>query len=160
MLLSWEQLNGRNGHEVAYQLLEKLYFEHTGKNLPEIRKAPQGKPYFTGDDLYFSISHTKNHAFCCLFDQNVGIDAEPMDRPMSLAAVSRFLSADEIKRVENSDNLNDVLVRFWVLKEAYAKLTGRGLGNYLRETTFSPFAEEIHMIDGCYVAILTDKEKE
>ena len=47
-----------------------------------------------------------------------------------------------------------MLLKFWVLKEAYAKLTGRGLGNYLGQTDFDP--ETAQIIDGGYVAVLEE----
>lgn len=158
MLLAWERLNGRSGHDVAYQLLRRLYEENTGKNMPPISTSPTGKPYFSGESLHFSISHTKDHAFCCLSDTNVGIDAEPMDREVAERLAKKCLSASEFEIYQSSDNPADTFLRLWVLKEAYAKLTGKGLGSYLWETAFTPDSPEIQIIDGCYVAVLTEKE--
>ena len=47
-----------------------------------------------------------------------------------------------------------------VLKEAYAKLLGKGWGNYLHATVFDPDDPRIQTIDGCYVAILEETEEE
>lgn len=158
MKLAWQRLNGQNPHEAGRQLLTALYFQETGFDLPEIATTAQGKPYFPSSSLHFSISHTKNHVFCCLCHQNVGIDAEEIGRAMDLRLAKRWLSAEELAVFDGSE---DTLLRFFVLKESYAKLTGHGWGNYLTKTKFSPHAPQLQIIDGCYVAILTeDNQKE
>ena len=48
------------------------------------------------------------------------------------------------------------MLRLWVLKESYAKLTGRGFGHYLKDTAFSPDDPAIQEIDGCYVALMEE----
>ena len=116
-----------------------------------------GKPYFPQETLHFSISHTKNHAFCCLTHENVGIDAEEMDRRVSPALAEKILSAAEKARYEASSDQNASLLRLWVLKEAYAKLLGKGLGDYLYKTNFDPEDPRVLIIDGCYVAVLTEE---
>ena len=52
------------------------------------------------------------------------------------------------------DGTPQSLLRFWVLKEAAAKLTGEGLRGYPNHTDFSPDDPRITVIDGCYVAVL------
>ena len=47
-----------------------------------------------------------------------------------------------------------------VTKEAYAKLLGKGWGNYLHTTDFDPDDPRVQTIDGCYVAILEETEEE
>lgn len=153
MVLSWKRLYGRNGHEEGLALLQAIFREETGCDLPPIRKTPQGKPYFADSTLHFSISHTKGHVFCCLSRENVGIDAEESDRQIDPAIGKRFCSVSEQQRIRS----NDDLLRLWVLKESYAKLTGRGLGDYLRQTDFSPDDPRIQIIDGCYVAVITEE---
>lgn len=153
MVLSWKRLDGRNGHEEGLALLQAMFREETGCDLPPIRKTPQGKPYFADSTLHFSISHTKGHVFCCLSRENVGIDAEESDRQIDPAIGKRFCSVSEQQRIRS----NDDLLRLWVLKESYAKLTGRGLGDYLRQTDFFPEDPRIQIIDGCYVAVITEE---
>ena len=155
--LDWEPLHGRSGHEVGRLLLERLYRAHTGKTLPEIRIAERGKPYFPEGHLHFSISHTKGHAFCVLSDRPVGIDAEEMDRDVKLKNAEKILSPTEMERFLSADDKRSALLRLWVLKEASVKLTGEGLRGYRIPTDFDPDDPRILEIDGCYVAILTDK---
>ena len=82
------RLDGRSGHEAGRELLTSL----CGGTLPEIRYTDRGKPYFEDNSLHFSISHTKNHAFCAISSQNIGIDAEETDRKVSLRLADAYLS--------------------------------------------------------------------
>ena len=146
------RLDGRSGHEAGRELLTRA----CGGTLPEIRYTDRGKPYFADKSLHFSISHTKNHAFCAISSQNIGIDAEETDRKVTLRLADAYLSPTEKARYDEAPDKRSCLLRLWVLKESYAKLTGRGLGDYLKETDFDPNDPRIQIIDGCYVAILEE----
>ena len=154
MQIKWERLDGRSGHDVGRQLLQQLYWEVMGTDCPPILIAPRGKPYFEDSTLHFSISHTKNHAFCVLSSHPVGIDAEEKDRRVDLRLAEKILSAEERTHFGLADHPQDVFLRFWVLKEAAAKLTGEGLRGYPNHTDFSPNDTRIQEIDGCYVAVI------
>ncbi len=145
MQLKWERLNGRDAHDLGRELL----FSMTGKQ--EIMLTKTGKPYFPRCPLHFSISHTKDHVFVCVSENNVGMDAEEITRPVR-PAMRKMLSETEAPRVATSGDF----LKLWVLKEALAKLTGQGIGNYLKNTDFSPDDQRIQMIDGCYVAIMEE----
>ncbi|MBO5323012.1 MAG: 4'-phosphopantetheinyl transferase superfamily protein [Oscillospiraceae bacterium] len=154
MELKWKRLRNQTGHDAGRELLAALYRKKTGCEIPPIFYTEQGKPYFSEGDWHFSISHTDRHGFCCLSRVNVGIDAEAMDRKIDPRLAGRYLSEKEQKSVENASDQNAALLRLWVLKEAYAKLTGRGIGNWLKGTDFDPEDSRITCIDGCFVAIL------
>lgn len=158
MELQWQRLEGRSGHEAGLALLEKMYRERTGSALPRVQYTLRGKPYFEDGKLHFSVSHTKDRVFCCLCHEPVGMDAEPADRPVDLALAKRWLSDREQEVFSQAEDPAATLLRFWVLKESYAKLTGRGWGNYLKNTCFDPYCPQIQIIDGCFVAVLTEKE--
>ena len=151
MELLWSRLGNTDGHTAAYGLLGQL----VGTPLPQICRTEQGKPYFPQHPLHFSISHTSGHAFCCLSSRNIGMDAEECDRRVSTAMI-RFLSPTEQKQYEAAHDKQACLLRLWVLKESYAKLTGRGIGNYLKNTNFDQNDPRIQIIDGCYVAVLEE----
>ena len=158
MELKWMRLDGCSGHEAGRHLLRQLYREKTGKDCPEIRIAERGKPYFANSDLHFSISHTKNHAFCVLSACPVGIDVEEKERDINLRLGEKILSDSEYARFEAASDKRDALLRLWVLKEAAAKLTGEGLNGYPNQTDFSPDDPRIQEIDGCYVAVLKEND--
>ena len=157
MGFAWQRLEGRDGHTVGRELLAQLYREETGSQLPPISVTPQGKPFFEDGTFHFSISHTEKHAFSCLSRENIGIDAEEADRPVRSSVAEKFLSPTERERYLAAPDRNAAMLRLWVLKESYAKLTGRGLGNYLKNTDFDPQDPRIQEIDGCYVAILKEE---
>jgi len=155
--VAWRALDNDNAHRAGRLLLRQLYEQVTGSPMPPICLTDRGKPYFAEGGWHFSISHTPKHVFCCLCRENVGIDAEETDRvaPEKTA----YFSPRERSLLENADDRNQAFLRLWVLKEAYAKLTGRGLGSYLKETNFSPTDTRITEIGGCFVAVLTGKDE-
>lgn len=156
MELYWQRITNGSGHNTALSLLEKS----CGSPLPPIQKTPRGKPCFADYPLHFSISHTDSHAFCCVHHRNVGIDAEQIGRKIDPRLFARYCSESEQLACQSASDPEDALLRLWVLKESYAKFTGRGLGNYLQSTHFSPDDERIRIIDGCYVAVYTEERSE
>ena len=155
MFLLYEALDGRDGHEVGRSLLAQLYRRATGEELPPIAVTPRGKPYFPSGDWHFSISHTKHYAFCVLSRQNVGLDAEEKGRKVSPALMEDYTSDAEKERL--GDDPQDAFLRLWVLKEAQSKLSGRGMGKWLKNTDFYPDDPRIQEINGCYVAVLEEE---
>ena len=150
MKLLYDRLNGRDGHTAGRELLKQLY----GGPLPEIAYTKLGKPYFVNDSLYFSISHTPNHAFCVISDKPVGIDAEETDRQISLSLVEKLLSPAELEQFRQSDDPRLALLKFWVLKEAAGKCSGEGMQLWPNRTSFSLDDPRVQQIDGCFVAVI------
>ena len=151
MEIGFSVIGQQSGHDAGRALLKKMYEACFGAPMPEIAVTPRGKPYFPGEPVHFSISHTKKHAFCVLSDQPVGIDAEEVDRDIRPELAEKILSPTEKERY---DNQKETLLRFWVLKEAAAKCSGEGLQGYPNHTDFSPDDPRISVIDGCFVAII------
>ena len=156
MRIKWARLDGRSGHEVGRQLLRELYREETGEDCPEILTESRGKPCFKDSSVHFSISHTKNHAFCVLSTRPVGIDAEEKTRDINLRLSEKILSDAEKHQFQSASDKQAALLRLWVLKEAAAKLTGEGLRGYPNHTDFSPDDSRISQINDCFVAIIEE----
>ena len=150
------KLAGRTGHEAGRQLLERLYREETGEDLPEIRITEWGKPYFPDSPWHFSISHTPKHAFCVLSRNNVGLDAEEPDRKINLKLAEKILSPGEKAQFDAAENQEKALLTFWVLKEAAAKLSGEGLRGYPNHTNFSLEDPRVTETDGCILAVMEE----
>ena len=151
-------LEGRTGHEAGRELLAALYRQETGEELPPIRLTERGKPYFENSPYHFSISHTKNHAFCALATVPVGVDGEELSRQVDPRLAKKILSSGELAQYEAAADKNRALLTFWVLKEAQAKLTGEGLRGYPNHTDFDlrdPAVRECH---GCLLAVMTKEE--
>lgn len=157
MILQWKYLDGGDRHEAGIALLAEMYRQHTGRALPQIAVTDRGKPYFGTDPLHFSISHTDKRVVCCLHEENVGIDAEEADRIINPRLAEKWLSSSERQRLGLQADKNAAFLRLWVLKESYAKLTGRGLGDYLKETDFDPDDPRVQMLSGCLVAVMTEE---
>ena len=154
MILGSCELRGRTGHEAGRELLASLYREATGEELPPIAVADRGKPYFVDSSWHFSISHTHRHAFCALAMHPLGIDAEEADRDVNLRLAEKILSPMEKAQYDAAEDKRHALLTFWVLKEAAAKLTGKGLKGYPNHTEFSLNDPRVKEIDGCFVAVL------
>lgn len=156
MRFAFRELDGLTGHEAGRQLLGQLYREETGEDLPPILKTERGKPYFVDSPYYFSISHTRRHAFCVLAKENIAIDAEEADRPIDLRLAEKVLSPSEKAQFDASEDKRRALLTFWVLKEAAVKLSGEGLRGYPNQTAFSLEDPRVREIGGCLVAIMAD----
>ena len=157
-MLAFCALDGRTGHEAGRALLAQLYMEATGQPQPSVALGEWGKPYFMDSDWHFSISHTKNHAFCVLAKENVAIDAEELSRRVNLSLAEKVLSPSEKAQFDAAADKNKALLTFWVLKEAAAKLSGRGLRGYPSDTAFSLDDPRVREQDGCIIAIFTEGE--
>ena len=139
-------------------LLARLYREETGKELLEILTTDRGKPYFADGNLHFSISHTPRHAFCILSENNVGMDAEELDRQINLKLAQKILSPAEKAQFDAASDKRTALLTFWVLKEAAVKCSGEGLRGYPKHTNFSLDDPRVTEMDGCLVAVLKEGE--
>ncbi len=149
-----------NGHEEAYALLRTLWREISDKPFPKILRTAQGKPYFQEEAIHFSITHTKQHAFCALCDVPVGIDAEEIDRKVNPALAEKILSAGEYAQYLASEDKNRALLTFWVLKEAAAKCTGEGIRGYPNKTDFSLYDPRVTEMNGCLVAVIKENDED
>ena len=154
MQLLSETLQGRDPHTAGLAVLEKLY----GGPLPEICRTSMGKPYFPGKTVHFSISHTKNWVFCVLGENPVGIDAEELDRDISLSLAEKILSPGELVQYRAAQDPKRALLTFWVLKEAAGKCTGEGLRIWPNHTDFSLDDPRVQELDGCLVAVIEEQE--
>ena len=57
-------LEGQTGHDAAWQLLAQMYWQQTGKEMPEAVRTPLGKPYFPNmPNLHFCFHHSLYTAF-------------------------------------------------------------------------------------------------
>ena len=107
---------GQSSSSVAYALLEHAFRTEYSGLIPEIKKTPNGKPYFPDrPEIHFSLSHARTHALCALSDKQVGADIES-PRIISERVIQFFCSPEERSFFDPLD--------LWVLKESYIKLIG------------------------------------
>lgn len=156
MILAFRPLDGQSGHDAAWGLLAQLYRQETGDALPPVLKTSRGKPYFADSPWHFSISHTRDRAFCALSKRNIAIDAEELDREVNLRLAEKILSPGEKLQFDAAPDKRRALLTFWVLKEAAAKLTGEGLRGYPNHTDFSLEDPRVTELSGCLVAVMEE----
>ncbi len=153
-----EALAGRSGHDAGRALLKAVYEEVAGGPLPELAIAPGGKPYFPGSPWHFSISHTAHFVWVALSTCPVGLDCEELERKVPEKLAGRVLSPEELAQYEAAPDKNRALLTFWVLKEANAKCTGRGIQYPENHTNFSLRDPRVRQEEGCLVAVITEED--
>ena len=158
MFLEGRILTSGNGHEAGRALLADMYCRYVGGEMPAILVAEGGKPYFADSPWHFSISHSKNHVFCALSQKNIGIDAEERDRNISTKLADKILSPMERQQYENAEDKRLALLRFWVLKEAQAKMTGEGIRLHPVHTEFSLSDPRVRELQNCLVAVIEEED--
>ena len=119
-------------------MLKYAFSIEYGGGLPDIKKTPNGKPYFPERrDIHFSLSHSRTHVICALSANPVGIDIES-PRIISERAIKFFCSPEEQVLFDPLD--------LWVLKESYIKLVG-GTLPMIKKLRFSKGSDTIQASD-------------
>lgn len=113
---------------------EKIFFEYTiGRYLiknaakkfynldSEITVNKNGKPQFKNNEIYFSLSHSKNIVAACFNKNPCGIDIE-------------FIKSRDLKEIsdyygQKFDTLDD-FYEFWTINEAEYKLGEKAIYKY------------------------------
>lgn len=116
-------------HDAAHALLE-VGLASLGFPSLSVCYHESGKPYFEGDPIHFSLSHSKGVAVCALSDAPVGVDVEVI-RLKKLESIKRITERtfNEHERqllIESNYDLS-VFYDIWVKKEAMVKRTGVGV---------------------------------
>lgn len=127
-------------HECAHKLLKRAVLEQYPQKANELtmRKQEHGKPYFVEEGqevpskIHFNLSHSGEMAVCVIGQAQVGIDIEKM-RPYNPKVADRILSDQEWEFLQKSQDKGKDFIRFWTLKEAYGKYTGKGLSMDFKE---------------------------
>ena len=92
-------------------------------------------------ELRFNLSRTRGLVACAVcVGSEIGIDVEALTpRQAGLAVAERFFSSSEaaILRGTAQDQLANMFLRFWTLKEAFVKAIGMGFGRPLDSFSFS-----------------------
>lgn len=129
-------------HELLCYAVQEEYSEKADKLT--MRSMEHGKPYFVEidqenreiiSDIHFNLSHSQGMVACVVSRQPVGIDIEKMRRYNAKVA-DRILSEEEWNYLQSSKQKDKDFIRFWTLKEAYGKYTGKGLGTDFKKVRF------------------------
>ena len=134
-LSAWNACHKIGKNEKAARLsISALSLLHRAGAVGTLTYDENGRPYFEERTCDFSITHTQNHVFCAILDEEhepmrVGVDAEDLDRPdfsNLQELVTRWFVGEEQKTFLASPT-KETFLRIWTRKEAYAKHTGEGL---------------------------------
>lgn len=124
---SADRLRSFGAGMTLYYAWRRQYGERT---MPRTAREKGGKPYFVGEAIPFSLSHSGNYAACVLGDEHggaLGLDIQE-PRQIRAAVAERFLSEGEKEQVRAG---TDPCV-IWSRKESLAKYDGGGLRRDLR----------------------------
>ncbi len=140
-------------HEEAYNLLlHALKMEYGIKELPEIGKTDDGKPYFLHSDICFNVSHTDGAVACIVSDKPCGIDIQSIAG--STRAARKVCSAKEQEAIVASAEQNRLFTRYWVLKEAFVKCIGTGIRTDLARIDFSECLTDQFMHENMHFTVI------
>lgn len=119
-------------------------------------KNENGKPFLTipneASPLFLSVTHTKSEYFIAFSSQNVGIDAEKLDRTVDyLPILKKFPLAE---REEISTSLD--FLRHWTAKESTIKWLG---GSIAKDFNRLLYCNEEIFLNGLKLPVsITQKE--
>lgn len=106
-----------------------------------------GKPYLADHSFQFNLSHSGSHVFCGVSEQEIGVDIQQIQGGGKIRLAKRFFSAGECRALEDcpdEETRRQLFFRMWARKEAYGKLTGRGLADAVgRDLLAADAGEEI-----------------
>lgn len=97
----------------------------------DLLAGPQGKPYVSGDERKFNISHSGDYIVLAVSDTEVGVDIELMNE-RHLDVAERVYTAEELdwmrgeKEPEDRNKIKKRFFRLWTLKESVMKACGKG----------------------------------
>ena len=108
--------------------------EHFCIQNANITRNENGKPYLESTDerLFFSLSHTKDKLFIAFCDENVGVDAERLDRATNYLPILHKFPTEERKEIKTKE---DFLLH-WTVKESAIKWLGGTLAKDLSKLCY------------------------
>ncbi len=126
----------------AGHLLDQVLRKY-GLDPEEVSLGSSGRPFFPGNPLYFSLSHTTGAAVIAVYDVPVGVDMEMVqEKKYSESMIRRFyLPAEKEALLHASDEgaRLRLFIRMWTVKEAYGKCIGTGIKDALKMDSVHPF---------------------
>ena len=110
---------------------------------------PALAPGITDLPVSFNLSHTTDLVVCAVtIGHDIGVAIENVQRWVDLSIADRFFSNQEAQAISQADAClkPSLFFRFWTLKEAYVKATGRGLATGLDQFSFVMDRDDIQVV--------------
>lgn len=134
--------DARQRFVTAHVVLRRVLGDVIGQDPAAVRTSrmpcprcggPHGRPGLDGAaGPQFSLSYSGSVVAVAVSDQPVGIDVERLPDRRTVEAVARLLDpreARELQQLTEPDERRRRFARLWVMKEAYLKATGAGIGD-------------------------------
>jgi 4'-phosphopantetheinyl transferase len=135
----------QQARRAARVFLKQILARCTGRNADAIHFTENryGKPALargiTDLPICFNLSHSGPVVVCALtLAHDIGVDIEDMQRAIDLSIADRFFSNPEAQAIAQAPPFlkQSLFFKFWTLKEACVKATGRGLATGIDQFSF------------------------
>ncbi len=105
------------------------YIRHQYHIAGELLTDKFGKPYFSGSDIHFNLSHSGGYVIIAVSEEKIGIDIQRMKQDKHRIAEKNFLPSEcrYINEIEDEAVMQQRFCEIWTMKEAYLKNIGIGL---------------------------------
>lgn len=107
------------------------------------RYGQGGKPYFENYPYYFNLSHSGDYVACALSEREVGIDLQEHRGAALERVAERYFSPAEVFALMRVRDRTALFFRLWARKEAYGKLSGKGIMEVVGRDLWSGGAEAV-----------------
>jgi len=154
------------GSELTDRLIKEAASQH-GIQDAEVYRTDKGKPYLklaeSEDEVFISVSHSKDVFVCLLCDKPVGVDIQHERKANRENISRRYFTLQEQEYIREYGE--EGFFRIWTRKEAYAKYTGRGLEEIIKGTCildrkdveFTDFQLEKGLYCSCCIKVQEEK---
>lgn len=115
-----------------------------------------GKPYAENIKVHFNLAHSYNLVLCAVSDNPIGIDTERIRQINTDIAKKYFTKREQEYVLENRINAVTRFFEIWTRKEAYVKMLGTGISDFL---TFDSLNKKISTKkNGDYIISVTSEK--
>ena len=149
--------------ESAILYLIERYFNI---NTTEIYRSEHGKPFLRCERrLFVSVAHTDSLLFIAFSSENLGIDAERLDRTVHYPPILRKFPENEWNLVRSQEDF----LRLWTVKESAIKYLGGRITHGITELCYQNqriFYRDIELpvslrqltVDGHVVSVCSERD--
>ena len=122
-----------------------------------------GKPYILNKNkVCFNLSHSGQKAIIAIYEKDVGIDIEHINRELKIKDITEFaFNEQELLQLNtfSGNNQKKEFFKLWTKKEAILKAKGTGLFDDLKNTDISNYSvQHLDLNNDDYVAAIAYKK--
>lgn len=119
------------GHIISLNIISEE-FDIPVKKIGIIRSNQEKPKVLNPQEAFFNISHSSDIVISGVSDSEIGIDVE-MKQIVKPKVIEHVLCELEYKAIQKTDNISDLFIKVWTIKESFLKLLGLGLSVPLRD---------------------------